>query len=379
MFGHIFKYRFKTLIREKEEIFWNALFPIVLATFFYLAFSSISNRAYVFHSIPVAVVYEQENAAFTATLNSLSEDASQGEEFLIINNTDIETAKDMLKKEDVVAIITVNESINVTVTKSGINQTAIQSFVSQYLQKEALIKDVMTTNPAAIDDLIAAMQNEADCIKNASLSGNDIDPMITYFFSLIAMALLFGGFFGLKTGRQLKADTSPEGLRKSLSPGRKGTFITAEFLATYIIHIISVFILLLYLMFVLKIDLGNRFGYIALICAIGSLMGISLGLFIGSIPRIKETTQDVIYVTLSLTLSFFSGLMFADIKIMIQHSVPVLNYINPATLIADAFYSLLVYDTHERYFFNIGILAIYAIVLCFVSFLMTRRKSYASL
>ena len=221
MFGHIFKYRFKTLIREKEEIFWNALFPIVLATFFYLAFSSISNKAYVFHSIPVAVVYEQENAAFTATLNSLSEDASQGEEFLIINNTDIETAKDMLKKEDVVAIITVNESINVTVTKSGINQTAIQSFVSQYLQKEALIKDVMATNPAAIDDLIAAMQNEADCIKNASLSGNDIDPMITYFFSLIAMALLFGGFFGLKTGRQLKADTSPEGLRKSLSPGRK--------------------------------------------------------------------------------------------------------------------------------------------------------------
>ena len=43
MFIHNFKYSLKTLFRNKELIFWTFAFPIILATFFNMAFSDIEN------------------------------------------------------------------------------------------------------------------------------------------------------------------------------------------------------------------------------------------------------------------------------------------------------------------------------------------------
>ena len=43
MFIHNFKYTFKTLFRNKMLIFWTFAFPIILGTFFNMAFSNIEN------------------------------------------------------------------------------------------------------------------------------------------------------------------------------------------------------------------------------------------------------------------------------------------------------------------------------------------------
>ena len=76
MFLHLFKYRFKSFLREKEEFFWCLIFPLILFLCFKLAFSSIADKEWAFHSIPVAVVYEKENAKVKeakARLNDLAE------------------------------------------------------------------------------------------------------------------------------------------------------------------------------------------------------------------------------------------------------------------------------------------------------------------
>ena len=61
MFGHLYKYRLKSLLCMKEDIFWCLFFPIILCTCFFAAFSGISDKTNNFHSIPTAVVYEKEN------------------------------------------------------------------------------------------------------------------------------------------------------------------------------------------------------------------------------------------------------------------------------------------------------------------------------
>ena len=43
MFIHNFKYALKTLFRDKMLIFWTFAFPIILGTFFNMAFSNIEN------------------------------------------------------------------------------------------------------------------------------------------------------------------------------------------------------------------------------------------------------------------------------------------------------------------------------------------------
>ena len=43
MFFHNLKYALKTLFKNKILIFWTYAFPILLGTFFYMAFSNIEN------------------------------------------------------------------------------------------------------------------------------------------------------------------------------------------------------------------------------------------------------------------------------------------------------------------------------------------------
>lgn len=378
MFLHLFKYRFKSFLRSKEEVFWVALFPILLCTCFVLAFSKINDKEFKFHSIPVALVYEQENKIFEAVINAVS-DGGDDESFFKVTETDAQTAKKLLSDSEVDAVITVDSSVHMTVAEDGLNQTAVSNFISQYIQKSALIGDILNEKPDAAAGLISGIFDSSEYVTEGKLTDADIDPMASYYFALIAMALLFGGFFGLRCARQMKADITPEGMRKSVAPIRRSTLILAEFFATYLIHLILTVILLLYMVFVLRINISSQIGYIALTCAAGSLFGISFGIFIGSIPKLKETVQTTVFIVFSLLSSFLGGLMVWTIKVNIERSAPIINRLNPATLISDALYSLLIYNTHERYFRNIITLAAAAVVFCVLSIIMTRRNSYANL
>lgn len=378
MFGHLYKYRLKSLLRMKEDIFWCLFFPIILCTCFFAAFSGISDKTNNFHSIPTAVVYEKENAIFKATLDAVSKSDTQGEEFLNVTETDGASAKSLLKDGKVDAIIYVGDEISMTVAKSGLNQTAIQSFLDEFEQKSSLISDIVRENPDKLVSLIGNIFSSRTYISEKKLTDSPMDEMSVYYFSLIGMAALFGGFLGSSVARQMQPNITPEGMRKSTAPVKRHTMIAAEFLAAYTLQLISMAILLFYMICVLRINLGNEAGYVALTCAAGSLVGIASGIFVGSLP-IKENVQIAIFLVYSLGSSFLSGLMIHPIKIWIEKSVPIINRINPATLIQDALYSLVIYNTHERFFTNIITLTVISVILCTLSYLMTRRKNYANL
>lgn len=378
MFGHLYKYRLKSLLHMKEDIFWCLFFPIILCTCFFAAFSGISDKTNNFHSIPTAVVYEKENAIFKATLDAVSKSDTQGEEFLNVTETDGASAKSLLKDGKVDAIIYVGDEISMTVAKSGLNQTAVQSFLDEFEQKSSLISDIVSENPDKLVSLIGNIFSSRTYISEKKLTDSPMDEMSVYYFSLIGMAALFGGFLGSSVARQMQPNITPEGMRKSTAPVKRHTMIAAEFLAAYTLQLISMAILLFYMICVLRINLGNEAGYVALTCATGSLVGIASGIFVGSLP-VKENVQIAIFLVYSLGSSFLSGLMVHPIKIWIEKSVPIINCINPATLIQDALYSLVIYNTHERFFTNIITLTVISVILCTLSYLMTRRKSYANL
>lgn len=362
----------------KEDIFWCLFFPIILCTCFFAAFSGISDKTNNFHSIPTAVVYEKENAIFRATLDAVSKSDTQGEEFLNVTETDGASAKSLLKDGKVDAIIYVGDEISMTVAKSGLNQTAVQSFLDEFEQKSSLISDIVRENPDKLVSLIENIFSSRTYISEKKLTDSPMDEMSVYYFSLIGMAALFGGFLGSSVARQMQPNITPEGMRKSTAPVKRHTMIAAEFLAAYTLQLISMAILLFYMICVLRINLGNEAGYVALTCAAGSLVGIASGIFVGSLP-VKENVQIAIFLVYSLGSSFLSGLMVHPIKIWIEKSVPIINRINPATLIQDALYSLVIYNTHERFFTNIITLTVISVILCTLSYLMTRRKNYANL
>jgi len=77
--------------------------------------------------------------------------------------------------------------------------------------------------------------------------------------------------------------------------------------------------------------------------------------------------------------SFFSGMMGITMKYIIDTNAPIINQINPASMITDGFYSLYYYDTLERYFLNIGGLIIFSSLMLVLSWVSLRRQKYDSI
>ena len=111
----------------------------------------------------------------------------------------------------------------------------------------------------------------------------------------------------------------------------------------------------------------------------GSLIGVSMGMFIGSFGKMQEGAKIGIMLGISMVSSFLAGLMNGNMKDIVEKSAPFVNRINPASLIADAFYCINVYDDMTRYYRNLITLAVMCVVLVMASFFMVRRERYDSI
>lgn len=114
------------------------------------------------------------------------------------------------------------------------------------------------------------------------------------------------------------------------------------------------------------------------ICILGSMAGVAFGIFIGS-SRMPEGPKIGILVGSTLLMSFLAGLMFGGMKDVVEKYCPVLNRINPAALISDAFYSIAVYENPDRYRMNLFLLALITGIMVLVSFCTLRRERYDSI
>ena len=71
--------------------------------------------------------------------------------------------------------------------------------------------------------------------------------------------------------------------------------------------------------------------------------------------------------------------MIGNMRMYVEKFFPIYNHINPAALISDSLYALIVYPSHERYFINLLILIGLSAVFGISGFVSVRRKKYASL
>lgn len=380
MFFHIFSYRLKCLLRDKDLVFWTLLFPILLATLFNLAFSNLAKQD-DFNTINIAVIDNEQyknDANFKITIESTT--AEKGKNLFNITLTTKEGADALLKDNKIDGYLLLDNEIKIIIKQNGLNQTIIKTFVDQYNQIGSAVHNIMKTNPAAIQNgLIELASKETNYIKEGSVSNSKPNTIVNYFYTLIAMACLYGGFWGMKEMNDIQADLSAVGARVNLTPVHKLKVYIYRFLSALLVHFSEILIVLAYIRFGLNISFGTQTLYVILACFVGCLTGISFGSFVGAVVKKGEGIKTAILIGVTMTLSFLSGMMFSDMKYLIESKAPILGYLNPANLITDAFYSLYYYDTHTRFFINIAILVLFIIVFSTITYFIVRRQKYASL
>ena len=223
------------------------------------------------------------------------------------------------------------------------------------------------------------MREQQNGVQEFSLGGRTIDGNVQFFYALIAMGCLYGCFIGFGAAVSLQANLTALAARRCVTPTHKLKLVFSELISSFLLGYVDVVILLLYLRYGLKLDFNGQMGRMLLICFLGSLIGVSMGIFVGSLGKMKEGAKIGIILGISMICSFLAGLMNGNMKDIVERHAPFINRINPAALISDAFYCINVYDDTVRYHRSLVTLAVMSLVLVVASFLLIRRERYDSI
>ena len=110
MFIHNFIYSFKTLFKNKALIFWTFAFPIILGTFFNMAFSNIENSEKL-NIIQIAIIDNEEfknNEILKKSFEELSNESNEERMFNTQYVTE-EKAKELLENDEIVGYLKVED------------------------------------------------------------------------------------------------------------------------------------------------------------------------------------------------------------------------------------------------------------------------------
>lgn len=378
---HLFRYRFVQTIRNSSNMFWALLFPIILGTLFYLSFGSAgleSTGESRWDEIKVAVVKDtdpSENAqAFEGFLTQMD-----GETLDIQDISTESEALSALNEETISGIFYVRDTPSLTVAKNGLNESILTSVLESYNQNAAMFREIAMTHPEKLPDALDAMNDYRNTTAEVSLGGKDLNPNVQYFFALVAYACLSGAFLGVQSSIDGQANISALGARRSITPTHKLTLILIDMAVLFIIHFFNILILCLYITHVLGISLGNDVGALLLVDFMGSMIGVCLGVAIGCLARISYGMKTGVCVLFTLFPGFLAGLMFGNMKNIIELHCPIINRINPAAVLSDAFYCMGIYNDMERFTRCLVILAVMSTLLLTVAFLGIRRERYDSI
>ena len=377
-----FKYALLRLMRNKANLFWILVFPIVLGCFFKIAFSNIT-ASESFHTIPVAVV-EGDNADATA-FHTMIEQLSGDSEDAMLSATfcDDKKARTLLEKGKVDGIFyttdTVELAVNSDLSDASINQSILQSLLTQYYLNRDLIVQILTTNPGNIESLVDSIGQSVDTRKEVSLTRNNIDTYDQYFYNLIAMACLYTAMGGINLAINNSANLSSLAARKTIAPAKRAALIGTELLAIILFESLLNMVSFLFIVTVLEIHMTTHLGLALLTILISTTFSITFGMFLGCVGPKSEGGKTGLMFAVVMPLCFLSGLMMGTMRMVVEKYAPFVNRINPAALISDSFYALNNYDTLTRYTGNILTLLLMTALFLIISILVTRRNTYASL
>lgn len=380
MFIHQYIYRLKYLTRVPVVMFWALIFPMLLGTLFKSTFGTSLSKREGFSVIPAAVVVEQDAKdakEFIAILKEIS--YSEDNKMFEITECTVTEADQLLQDRKIDGYFTIGKSKTLTVAENGFNVSIMKQFLDEYLRTESFITDIAVNQPEHMQDAVAAISSSKDFIRTVSLSGKQIDGTMQYYYALIAMVCLFGSYIGLYNAKDMQANQSAVAARRSVTPTKKSIIILADNLAALTLHFLQLVLVWLYLYKVLGINIGDQPGLFLLTCFVGSIIGVFMGQFIGAAFPVGENTKQGICTSTSLIMCFFTGLMVGDMKYLVETNFPLLNRINPAALITDAFYSLTVYDDYSNFTRCIVTLIGISIVLVIGSVSLMRRQRYESI
>ena len=355
-----------------------------------MAFSNIESSE-TLQIIDIAIVDNEafnSNEIFKESFKELSDKNSDNYMYNIKYTTKDE-CKYLLSNDKIVGYIELfDDKERITVSSSGTEETVLRLTVDEINSNKKMYEklfenELKNSESTEIDyqkiyENINKSINESDIVLKNTTNKNISYTMIEYY-TLIAMACLYGGLISMYITNKKLPNMDSVGKRTSVSKTSKSTMIFGSLLASYVVQIIGMTILILYTIFILDVDYGKNLPLLILLVATGSLASLSYGVALSTLFKTSENVKTGILIATTMLWCTLSGMTGMVLKYVIDKNVPIINLINPASMITDALYSLYYYNTLNRYYFDVISLVVFSVIMILLSLNGLRRQKYDSI
>ncbi|WP_298635318.1 ABC transporter permease [uncultured Mobiluncus sp.] len=421
--GHLILYNVKVLLRNRSLVFFTLAFPIILGVLFKVALGDIVNKE-AFDTVPVAVVNSQvyKDSAFKIAFDELAKTGDSsvtGSDKPLLQVTevsDLDAGKKLLQNEKVDGIVEItgtpdegmvkDAQAKLTITTNGLNQTILKVILDEITQRVDMIStltereitaQLAAATPPATD--IAGPSNPSgppafnpekiaksvqDQLSSSGFTLQDRSPksmdlLMAEFFSLMAMAALYGGMFSLTIMNNVQPPLGVIGRRIAVAPTSKSKLIISGIITSYLVELVGLLALLVLCHFLFQVDFGSNWGLTMLLTSVGALAGLSFGAAISTLVPGGENAKIGVLIAVTMLGAMLAGMMGGAMRYAVDFHFPMVNKFNPVALITDGYYNLFFHPGYDGYWQDVVILLVISAVLLGASVIVLRRQRYDSL
>lgn len=376
-------YFLKMIIRNKTALFWGFFFPVALMLLFKITFGNIVSTENSLGERNVAVVLQgeglyQEN--FKAMMDEIAEGTGTDELNIKVEYTDLDTAAEKLdsKKVDFYYVVS-DEEVEVHLgEKYGIATGMIaREIADTYKVNMDIIDECMTSDPSKMEEVAQSLQERISYISLEDKEG--IDIYMWYYISTLVMGILFDYSSGIRVLATIRADVSGSAMRVAISSSSKTKMVLSCLLAQLILSLSKTAVHILFMQFVIGIDILSKAGLVAIGIASATVFSICLGILLGMFFKGDAQARENKSLGFVMLSVFISGEMIVTLPGYIEKFAPIVNRINPATLFNKIFYRILLCENTGDLMTNIAIITAASVLMLVVSIIILRRETYASL
>lgn len=421
----MFKYFFLDRIRDRGDIFWCLVFPLILMTCFKVAFGNLSTNQ-VIDTKKVAIIHVEDSAGeeesteavaetagdaeaeaeafaagFDAFAKGLTEEGTNDEsalfELYVCDETGSRAAPEDEEKLDseeaAVNKALINGELDMafkvygdkveTLLPIDYSDTACaigKAVANGYMNNCAMIQAAFETDPMRAMEIIDELGESIDFVsaKPSDFVDDDPNPYIWYFYSTLIMGILFNAMAGVNMMAKLKADVGYHAMRVSVGPKKKSSLILSLYSSNLLIALAINAIQIVIMKYVFYVPMGKNPVKLAALIVASNLFSLALGTVLGSILKGTADSRTGKTTGIIMFSSFLSGEMICVLPGAIEKTVPIINDINPATIMNMAMYRLAYSNKDFDFYTNLIKIVVLAVVFLSISIMILRREKYAS-
>ena len=382
--GRLIAHNIRLLLRNRGLVFWTLAFPILLGVLFKAALGGLMTTQ-SFDPVPVAVVDSQEYRL--SPYKTAFDELSRGDDALVTVTSVATTAEgsSLLADDHVAGVVEViGDEASLTVATGGMDQTILTLLLDEIAQRVDMVTTLMADEMAPGEDPQAVAAEIMDRLAESGFTLKDaspssMDPLMAEFFSLVAMAALYGGMFSGTLMNYAQPQLGAVGRRIGVAPTRKSVFVASGIIASYVVEFVGLVLLVVVCRFLFGIDFGSNWGLTLVVASAGALAGLSLGVAVSALVRGGENMKIGVLIGMTMLGALLAGMMGGGLRYRVDATAPLVNKVNPVALITDGFYTLYYHPGSDGLWADLGILLVISLVLIGAALLTLRRHRYDSM